>query len=191
MLGLMGLTWVEAPMEAEGAAAVMCSRGDVAAVASQDWDTLLYGAPVMVRNLTSHGTRRFGRAIHAERIVLSDMLEEHDITREQLVDVGIMVGTDFHPGIKGIGPKTGLKLIPGRGGAATGSGEGGGGGPAGLPPGGARLLREEARQGPRQALQSRPAKVGQPAVNLRLLIRVCRGRSRRRVDQGSESSSDR
>ena len=111
MLGLMGLTWVEAPMEAEGAAAVMCSRGDVAAVASQDWDTLLYGAPVMVRNLTSHGTRRFGRAIHAERIVLSDMLEEHDITREQLVDVGIMVGTDFHPGIKGIGPKTGLKLI--------------------------------------------------------------------------------
>jgi len=111
MLGLMGLTWVEAPMEAEGAAAVMCSRGDVAAVASQDWDTLLYGAPVMVRNLTSHGTRRFGRVIHAERIVLKDMLEEHGITREQLVDVGIMVGTDFHPGIKGIGPKTGLKLI--------------------------------------------------------------------------------
>ena len=111
MLGLMGLTWVEAPMEAEGAAAVMCSRGDVAAVASQDWDTLLYGAPVMVRNLTSHGTRRFGRVIHAERIVLNDMLEEHGITREQLVDVGIMVGTDFHPGIKGIGRKTGLKLI--------------------------------------------------------------------------------
>ena len=111
MLDLMGLTWVDAPMEAEGAAAVMCSRGEVAAVASQDWDTLLYGAPVMVRNLTSHGTRRFGRVIHAEKIVLADMLGGHGITREQLVDVGIMVGTDFHPGIKGIGPKTGLKLM--------------------------------------------------------------------------------
>ena len=89
----------------------MCSRGDVAAVASQDWDTLLYGSPVMVRNLTSHGTRRFGRVMSAERIVLSETLESHGITREQLVDLGIMVGTDFHPGIKGIGPKTGLKLM--------------------------------------------------------------------------------
>jgi len=111
LFDLMGVSWVEAPMEAEGAAAVMCSRGDVAAVASQDWDTLLYGSPVMVRNLTSHGTRRFGRVMSAERIVLSDTLESHGITREQLVDLGIMVGTDFHPGIKGIGPKTGLKLM--------------------------------------------------------------------------------
>lgn len=111
LFDLMGVSWVEAPMEAEGAAAVMCSRGDVAAVASQDWDTLLYGSPVMVRNLTSHGTRRFGRVMSAERIVLSDTLESHGITREQLVDLGIMVGTDFHPGIRGIGPKTGLKLM--------------------------------------------------------------------------------
>lgn len=111
MFDLMGVTWVEAPMEAEGAAAVMCSRGEVAAVASQDWDTLLYGSPVMVRNLTSHGTRKFGRVLSAERISLTDTLESHQITREQLVDLGIMVGTDFHPGIKRIGPKTGLKLI--------------------------------------------------------------------------------
>ena len=111
LFDLMGVSWVDAPMEAEGAAAVMCARGEVAAVASQDWDTLLYGSPVMVRNLTSHGTRRFGRVLSAERIVLSDMLDSHGISRDQLVDLGIMVGTDFHPGIKGIGPKTGLKLI--------------------------------------------------------------------------------
>ena len=111
LFDLMGVSWVEAPMEAEGAAAVMCSRGEVAAVASQDWDTLLYGSPVMVRNLTSHGTRRFGRVLAAERISLADTLETHEITQDQLVDLGIMVGTDFHPGIRGIGPKTGLKLI--------------------------------------------------------------------------------
>lgn len=107
----LGVTWLEAPMEAEGAAAVRCRNNEVFAVASQDWDTLLYGAPVMIRNLTSHGTRKFGRVLHAEKIVLSEMLEMHEITYEQLVDLGIMIGTDFHPGIKGIGPKTGLKLI--------------------------------------------------------------------------------
>ena len=111
LFDLMGVSWLEAPMEAEGAAAVRCSRSEVSAVASQDWDTLLYGAPVMIRNLTSHGTRRFGRVLQAEKIVLSEMLSSHGITREQLVDLGIMVGTDFHPGIRGIGPKTGLKLM--------------------------------------------------------------------------------
>ncbi len=59
----------------------------------------------MVRNLTSQGKRRFGRVMSAERIVLSETLESNGITREQLVDLGIMVGTDFHPGIKGIGPR--------------------------------------------------------------------------------------
>ncbi len=111
MFDLLGISWIEAPMEAEGAASVWCRQGQVAGVASQDWDVLLYGSPVMVRNLTSHGTKRYGRVITAERIVLADLLEEHEISQEQLVDLGIMVGTDFHPGIRGIGPKTGLKLI--------------------------------------------------------------------------------
>ncbi len=111
MFDLLGIAWVEAPMEAEGAASVRCRNKEVAAVASQDWDVLLYGSPVMVRNLMSHGSRSYGRVLKAERIVLEELLEKHDITHEQLVDLGIMVGTDFHPGIRGIGPKTGLKLI--------------------------------------------------------------------------------
>ena len=111
LFDILGVTWIEAPMEAEGAAAVRARRGEVHAVATQDWDALLYGSPIMIRNLMSHGTRKFGRTLTAERIVLSDVLEEHDITQEQLVDLGIMIGTDFHPGFRGIGPKTGLKLI--------------------------------------------------------------------------------
>jgi len=111
LFDLMGVAWVEAPMEAEGAGSVWCRQGKVAGVASQDWDVLLYGSPVMIRNLTSHGTRKFGRVITAERIVLADLLAAHELTQAQLVDLGIMVGTDFHPGIYGIGPKKGLKLI--------------------------------------------------------------------------------
>ena len=65
----------------------------------------------MIRNLMSHGTKKFGRTLTAERIILKELLDEHGITHEQLVDLGIMIGTDFHPGFKGVGPKTGLKLI--------------------------------------------------------------------------------
>ena len=111
----LGVAWIEAPMEAEGAAAVRARRGELHAVATQDWDALLYGSPIMIRNLMSHGTRKFGRTLTAEKIVLSDVLEEHEITQEQLVDLGIMIGTDFHPGFRGIGPKTGLKLIKAHG----------------------------------------------------------------------------
>jgi len=111
MFDYLGVAWIEAPMEAEGAASVRCKNGEVTAVASQDWDVLLYGSPVMIRNLMAHGTKKFGRKVTAEKIQLSELLEAHEITQEQLVDLGIMIGTDFHPGIKGIGPKTGLKLI--------------------------------------------------------------------------------
>lgn len=111
LFDLMGVVWIDAPMEAEGAAAVICSRGGVSAVASQDWDTLLYGAPTMVRNLTAHGTKKFGRVLSAERIELSETLDSLDINYHQFVDLGIMIGTDFHPGFRGVGPKTGLKLI--------------------------------------------------------------------------------
>ena len=89
----------------------MAKNGELHAVATQDWDALLYGAPIMIRNLMSHGTKKFGRTLTAERIILNDLLDEHGITHEQLVDLGIMIGTDFHPGFKGVGPKTGLKLI--------------------------------------------------------------------------------
>ena len=111
LFDVLGVSWIVAPMEAEGAAAVRARNGELHAVATQDWDALLYGAPIMIRNLMSHGTKKFGRTLTAERIILDDLLEEHEITHEQLVDLGIMIGTDFHPGFKGVGPKTGMKLI--------------------------------------------------------------------------------
>ena len=111
LFDLMGVTWVEAPMEAR-----MRQRYYVVEVRFQqslvkDWDTLLYGSPTMIRNLTAHGTRKFGRVLSAERIELDETLETLGIDMHQFVDLGIMIGTDFHPGFRGVGPKTGLKLI--------------------------------------------------------------------------------
>lgn len=117
LLDAMGIPWIQAPSEGEAQAAYMVSRGDLWAVASQDYDSLLFGAPRLIRNLTISGRRKLPRKsvyveIEPEYIELQRMFSELDITREQLIDIGILLGTDFNPGgIKGIGPKTALKMM--------------------------------------------------------------------------------
>jgi flap endonuclease-1 len=117
LLNLMGLPWIQAPSEGEAQAAHMTRRGDSDYCASQDYDSLLFGAPKLLRNVTISGRRKLPRTnvykeIVPQKIVLEDVLRECEITRDQLVDVGILIGTDFNPdGIKGLGPKTALKLI--------------------------------------------------------------------------------
>ena len=54
--------------------------------------------------------RAYSKATMTSRLT-RDMLVTLEITREQLVDVAILVGNDFNPGIKGIGPKKALKLV--------------------------------------------------------------------------------
>jgi len=116
LLNAMGIPWAQAPSEGEAQAAFMVEKNDLWAVASQDYDSLLFGAPRFIRNLTISGRRKLPRKnvyieIQPEIIELKNMLSELNITREQLIDVAILLGTDFNPGIKGIGPKTALKLI--------------------------------------------------------------------------------
>jgi flap endonuclease-1 len=113
----LGMPWVQAPSEGEAQAAHMASKGDVWAAASQDHDSLLFGAPRMVKNLNISGKRKLPNRqayieIEPEMIDLNETLNDLDLTREQLIDVGILVGTDYNPdGVKGIGPKTALKLV--------------------------------------------------------------------------------
>lgn len=117
LLDLMGLPWVKAPSEGEAQAAFMTRKGDADYCASQDYDSLLFGAPKLLRNVTISGRKKLpSKNIYVdvipELVELDKVLKECEITREQLVDVGILIGTDFNPdGIKGLGPKTALKLI--------------------------------------------------------------------------------
>lgn len=117
LLTAMGIPWVQAPAEGEAQAAYMAAKGDTWAAGSQDYDSLLFGAPRLVRNLTITGKRKLPRKdiyieIKPEIILLDSVLEKLKITREQLIDVGILLGTDYNPeGVKGIGPKTALRLI--------------------------------------------------------------------------------
>ncbi|KUG18897.1 flap structure-specific endonuclease [hydrocarbon metagenome] len=114
LLGLLGIPWVQAPSEGEAQAAYMAQRGSVRYTVSQDYDSLLFGTPLLVRNLTVSGRRRArGRTIVVapERIALSGLLDCLQISREELIEIGILVGTDYNPGIRGVGGKTALKIV--------------------------------------------------------------------------------
>ncbi len=116
VLELMGLPWIGAPSDGEGQASYMAGRGDVYATASQDFDCLLYGSTRLLRNVTISGRRKMPgrkeyRSVDIEMITLQTLLDDLGITREQIVDMAILMGTDFNEGIKGIGPKKSLKLL--------------------------------------------------------------------------------
>ncbi len=114
LLSVMGIPFVDAPSEGEAQAAYMVQKGDLDYSVSQDYDSLLFGVPVLVRNLAVSGKRKFrGRTlvVEPEKLYLSKILEGLGITRKNLIEMSILIGTDFNEGIKGIGPKTALKIV--------------------------------------------------------------------------------
>ncbi|MCG7844279.1 MAG: flap endonuclease-1 [Methanomassiliicoccales archaeon] len=116
LLTHLGIPVIQAPEEGEAQAAYMSAKGDVWATASQDFDSLLFGAPRLVRNLTLSGRRKMPgkdeyRDVHTQVIDLQETLRALGLDGRQLVGLCILVGTDFNPGVMGIGPKKALKLI--------------------------------------------------------------------------------
>jgi len=116
LLTALGIPWVQAPGEGESQASYMVKKGDAYAVGSQDYDCLLVGSPILVRNLTSSGRRKLpGKEAYAQvfpkQIRLKTNLKILGITHKQLVDMAILIGTDFNDGVHGIGPKKSLNLI--------------------------------------------------------------------------------
>jgi len=116
LLELLGMPWVQAPGEGEAQAAHMAAKGDVWATNSRDYDSLLFGSPRLVRYLTIQGeewlpSKGRARRLEPEVIDLEANLAGLGLTRGQLIDLAILVGTDFNPGVRGVGPKTALKLI--------------------------------------------------------------------------------
>ena len=117
LLDALGIPWLQAPSEGEAEAAYMAAKGYVWASVSQDYDSLLFGSPVLVRNLTISGRRKLPRKdvyveVVPEILELQLVLGELGLTREQLVDLAILMGTDFNPdGIRGIGPMKAYNYI--------------------------------------------------------------------------------
>ena len=117
LLRAMGVPCVQAPGEGEAQAAAMCRSGQVYSVASQDYDSLMFGSPRLIRNLSITGRRKVPRQnrfinVVPELIELDKFLSALRITQLDLIKMGLLVGTDYNPGgIRGIGPKKALKAV--------------------------------------------------------------------------------
>jgi len=117
LIKALGLPIIQAPGEGEAQAAYMVKKGNIFALVTQDIDGLMFGAPRLVRNLNitrkrkSHNKLAY-QTVKPELIVLSETLNELGIDHEQLIVLGMLVGTDYNiGGIKGIGPKKALDLV--------------------------------------------------------------------------------
>jgi flap endonuclease-1 len=115
LLGYMGVAHINAPSEGEAQACEMCKKGLVYSAASQDYDTLLFATPRVVRNVTISGRRKLPSKniyinIEPEMIDLKETLNSVGLNQRQLIWVGILLGTDFNEGIKGVGPVTAVKI---------------------------------------------------------------------------------
>ena len=116
LLGYMGVPFVQAISEGEAQASYMSSVNIVQGVISQDYDCLLFGARRVLRNFTLYGRRRISSrniyvSVNPEYLELEETLNSLKISREQLVDIAILTGTDFNEGLPRVGAKTALSLI--------------------------------------------------------------------------------
>ncbi|THH29118.1 hypothetical protein EUX98_g5065 [Antrodiella citrinella] len=107
LLTLMGIPFVVAPSEAEAQCAELARGGKVYAAGSEDMDTLTFNAPILLRHLTFSEARK----APISEINLSKALEGLEMDMSQFVDLCILLGCDYLEPIKGVGPKSALKLV--------------------------------------------------------------------------------
>jgi flap endonuclease-1 len=116
LLEAMGIAVVQAPSEGEAEAAYLAKiKKEIYASASQDYDSLLFGAPRLIQNLTLARKRKTFSGwveIKPELIELERVFNFLEINLDQLICLGILVGTDYNPkGIPGIGQKKALDIV--------------------------------------------------------------------------------
>jgi len=116
LLRLLGIPVVSAPQEGEAQASVMVSRGQLFGAVSQDFDCLLFGATHLFRNVGLTGKRKvagknFYVEVKPQHIELDSVLKQLGISRQKLIWLGILVGTDFNEKFPKVGPKTAIKLV--------------------------------------------------------------------------------
>ncbi|CAI0552062.1 unnamed protein product [Linum tenue] len=107
LLRLMGVPVIEAPSEAEAQCAALCKSGKAYAVASEDMDSLTFGAPRFLRHLMDPSSKK----VPVMEFEIAKILEDLNISMDQFIDLCILSGCDYCDSIRGIGGQTALKLI--------------------------------------------------------------------------------
>lgn len=96
LLELLDVSYIEGQMDGEAEATAAVQQGLADFVISNDMDTLLFGAPVTIRHFTHSGPE--------QQLNLAGTLDVNKITRTELIDVGLALGTDYFDGLPGLGP---------------------------------------------------------------------------------------
>lgn len=115
LISALGLPVIQAKSEGEAQMAYVVNEGDAFAGVSEDYDSLLYGIKNLAKNLTISGKRKYGATfvnIRPKLVNFSENINQLGIDRDQLIILAMLVGTDYNQGgVRGIGPKTALKLV--------------------------------------------------------------------------------
>lgn len=108
LLKLLGIPTIQAIHDAEAQAAYMVNNNDAYALATRDWDAFLYGA----KRIVMHWKLTPNTYLPTKLYTLEEFLRKANITRRELIEIAILIGTDYNPeGFKGIGPRTAYRLI--------------------------------------------------------------------------------
>jgi len=115
LIEALGMPIIQAPSEADAQIAHCCKKEDVWAAGTSDLDLLLHKCPRIITNLTLSQRRKLASGayvkISPELVELNNVLTKLNINQEQLICLGILVGTDYNKGIHGIGQKKALKIV--------------------------------------------------------------------------------
>jgi DNA excision repair protein ERCC-5 len=104
LLGLFGLPYITAPMEAEAQCAELVSLGLVDGIVTDDSDVFLFGGTRVYKNM-------FNQSKFVECYLTSDLEKEYSLHREKLISFAHLLGSDYTEGIPGIGPVTALEIV--------------------------------------------------------------------------------
>lgn len=114
LLDCMGIPYVQGTAEGEAQCCLLNKLDQCFSVASQDYDCLAFGGKRLIRNFAINAKRKTKDTyitLPIEFINSQKFFDFHNLTREQLVDIIILSGNDFYPGIHGLGCNTALKII--------------------------------------------------------------------------------
>lgn len=105
LIDIYGYTWIDSVEEADSQLAHMSKKGSIDGIVTDDMDILVFGGKKLIKNFSVAEKKKM------QEIDLDTLLKKLDITQEQLVDIGILLGCDYCPTVKGIGPIKSYGLI--------------------------------------------------------------------------------
>lgn len=110
LLKHFGIPYITAPMEAEAQCAKLAELDLVDGIITDDSDVFLFGGTTCFKNI-------FNEAKYAEVFSATDIERELSLTRERLISLSYLLGSDYTIGLPGVGPVMALELManfPGR-----------------------------------------------------------------------------